>query len=90
MRQEEKWRKVLMLCPTCGGTEFSADEEEGELVKCASCHRKITKDELVAENAENINANIEEMADEVVQDLGRYLRDSLKRSFRGSKGIRIR
>ena len=83
---------VNLLCPTCGGSQFELDrgvEETIELAKCASCGREMTKDELIRENSENISERVKEMGKRITDDLADEFRQTLKRSFRGSKFIKI-
>ncbi|MBS3949173.1 MAG: hypothetical protein KGZ53_00680 [Peptococcaceae bacterium] len=83
-------RTIQMHCPTCGSTQFSAAEDEFELVTCSSCGRALTRDELVRENSENIAENVKEMKAQIVKDISKQLQDSLKKAFKGSKNIRIK
>lgn len=83
-------RSIRMLCPTCGATDFEFETEESELVKCASCERELTKDELIQENDENIQQNVKEATDEAVKDIEKELTKSLKKAFKGNKNIKIK
>ncbi|MXZ48209.1 MAG: hypothetical protein F4235_03135 [Candidatus Dadabacteria bacterium] len=93
MKNEKYQRSVKMLCPTCGGSSYQyeqAVDEAIEIVKCASCGRELTKNELIRENGENINKHLSEMTEEVKADIKKEFRASLKKAFRGSKNIRIK
>ena len=81
-------RSVSMQCPTCGATEF-AHKEESELVKCASCGREMSRDELMHENSENIQEHAAEIARQATTDLAQELRKSLQDALKGSKYIKI-
>ncbi|WP_236450714.1 ECs_2282 family putative zinc-binding protein [Stutzerimonas stutzeri] len=86
-------RNIALLCPTCGNSEFSHDEdtcETSQLITCTSCGRSLTKDELIIENSENIDVNLSEVKDEITKDLEKELKESLKRAFKGNKNIRIK
>ena len=78
--QDDKYnRNVAMLCPTCGCSQFEyekAVDETIELVKCASCGRSLTKDELLSENRENIDEHFKEIADEAKKDIAKELKES--------------
>lgn len=92
MDAEKYNRTVNLLCPTCGGDQF-AYEGEGEAVtsmKCASCGREFSRDELIELNSENISANVEEMGKEITEDVAKELRDALRNAFRGSKNVKFR
>lgn len=85
-------RSINLMCPTCGGTEFAMDGEGENIVsaRCVSCDRILTADELMRENGELIEANVDEMKDELLKDATRELRDGLKSAFLGSKNIKFR
>lgn len=86
-------RKIKLLCPTCGCSDFSYDEEPDEsegIMVCVSCEREFNKRELIRENSENINMNISEMKNEVLKDAADEIRKSLKKAFSGSKNIRLK
>lgn len=81
-------RKVKMYCNVCGGDQFSTLDDDIELLKdapdttrmkCADCGKVFTKAELIEENEAVINANIEEMQDEVMKELNRKLEKALKK-----------
>lgn len=80
-------RSIVLNCPTCGNTDFETSEyDNNPLVKCVSCNREMTKDDLINENGENIDFNVEEVADEVLGDLSQMF----KSAFKGSKNIKIK
>jgi len=92
MSDDKNQRKVILLCPTCGGTHFEfthGSDETIELAKCVSCGRQLTKDELIHENSENISEHAKELGKEVAGDLAKKFKESLKKMFRGNKNIRI-
>ncbi len=85
-------RDIVLRCPTCGCDQFQHEQGPNEaiqVVACASCGRKITKDDLLRENSENISEHARELGEEVVKDAAKELKESLKRAFRGNKNIRI-
>lgn len=93
MDTEKYNRSVTLLCPTCGGTQFSPaspDNIESELQKCASCGREITRDELIRENSENIDEHMNEIKNEVTKDLANELKKQLSSAFNGSKFITVK
>lgn len=85
-------RTLEILCPTCGSTQFenSGDESEAALLKCASCGREISRDELIRENGENIDAHAKEMGQQALDEAAKQLKKSLADAFRNSKFIKIR
>ena len=92
MDSEKYNRSVNLSCPTCGNSllETQDDGQENEIIRCPLCNRTMTKEELIHENGENINANLEEMKEEVIKDLDKELRDMLKKTFKGSKYIKVK
>lgn len=86
-------RSVSLLCPTCGGNQFShddADASTGALVKCETCGLEISKDDLIRANSESVDEHVKEIGQEVVKDIEKELHDSLKKAFGGSKNFRIK
>jgi uncharacterized Zn finger protein (UPF0148 family) len=86
-------RQVTLVCPSCGCSQFShADEgeEDGSIVTCAQCGRRLTRDELLRENSENVEAHAAEMAQEAISDAVKQFNKSLRDAFRGNKNIRFK
>jgi uncharacterized Zn finger protein (UPF0148 family) len=93
MDAEKYNRNVNLLCPTCGSTHFEYEtgvEEIIEMVKCASCGRSLTRDELLSENSENIHEHLSEIQQQATKDIAKEVKDALKKAFGGSKNIRIK
>jgi uncharacterized Zn finger protein len=91
MDSEKYNRSIVLSCPTCGNTDFETSEDENNpLVKCVSCNRETTKDDLINENGENIDFNVDEISDEVLTDVSNNLSKMLKNAFKGSKNIKIK
>lgn len=93
MDTEKYNRSVTLLCPTCGGTQFSPaspEDIESEIQKCEGCGREITRDELIRENSENIDEHLNEIKKEVTKDLASELKKQLAAAFKGNKFIKIK
>ncbi|MBG2874065.1 hypothetical protein I4902_00190 [Proteus alimentorum] len=93
MNPEKYNRSISLLCPTCGCSDFSCEEgcdDTIQVMTCASCDREFNKDELIQENSENIDEHLSEIKEEVLKDVQDELRKSLKKTFSGSKNIRIK
>lgn len=71
-------RSVSMICPTCGGTDFSFEQDDS-LVRCAGCDRVLTRDELTRENCFQIDSAVDAMKKEIVADVTRDLREMIKK-----------
>lgn len=85
-------RTVPLNCPTCGALDFIGPDphEEHQLFKCRSCGREITREDLIRENSENIEAHVQQLGGEVVDDLRDELCRNLEQAFRGSKYIKFK
>jgi len=93
MNTEKYNRLVNLLCPTCGGTQFSPaspDDIESEIQKCAACGRQVTRDELIRENSENIDEHLSETKKELTKDLSNELKKQLASAFKNSKFIKFK
>ena len=93
MKDRKYDREIALLCPTCGNGLFeheSGIDETIELVSCASCGREITKDQLIRDNSENISEHVKEARKEVKADIIDEFRKNLRKTFRGSRNIRIK
>ena len=65
-------------------------DESIAVYKCISCEREFAKDELIQENAENIDEHLSEIKEEVMKDVSKEVKNTLKEAFRGSKYIKIK
>lgn len=85
-------RSVGLICPTCGGDQFAydGDADTVESMKCASCDREFSREELMEANSENIAANVEEMGREITKDAAKEMREALRKAFRGSRTVKFR
>ena len=80
-------RRVTLYCPICGNDQFLSldcaledlfDSPDDYRVQCADCKSIITKAELLEGNQDIINANIEEIKQEVLEDVERRLKKIFK------------
>ena len=86
-------RNVALICPTCGGDQFSfvsSGDGARDLQSCSGCGREITRAELIRENSENIDEHMKEVASEVKADAANMLKKQLAVAFKGSKFIKIK
>jgi len=91
MESEKYNRSVSLLCPTCGNGEFEYDEDDLDRgIKCLSCGRIFSRDELVEENGAIIEANVEAIGEEFMKDAAGELRAMLQKTFRGSKMFKVK
>ena len=90
----EKYKRTIgLMCPTCGCTEYStvaSDDTESQLLRCASCSREISRDDLIRENSENINEHTKEIGKEVANDVAAELKKQLASAFKNSKFIKVK
>ena len=80
-------RNITLHCPTCGNDQFScadvnfddlSDAPDEVKLKCADCNSIFTKGELIDGNQDVINANIEDIKNEAMQEI----KKSLKKIFK--------
>lgn len=78
---------ISLRCNTCGGTDFNFNDDK-TYVKCESCSREYLGgyNELVKLNQNNINREVNNIAQEVKKDL---IKD-MQNAFKGSKYIKIK
>ena len=89
MGTEKFSRSIGLICSTCAVSDIEYDNEAGP-IRCKSFDRVFTRDELIAENGERIEAEIEVTKSEIVNDLTKDFRERLRKSLSGSKHVRIR
>lgn len=89
MDAERYHRSVSLMCSTCGHKDFEFEDDDGP-IRCSGCDRVFTREELIAENGEVIEAEVDELKADVVKDLKKEFSDSLRKAFRGSRHIKIR
>ena len=93
MRASKYDRNVTLICPTCGGSQFEMGydiDEPTASVKCISCDRELTKDELIRENSPNIKEHASEIGKEAKGDFAKEMKKMLKKAFSGNKNIKFR
>lgn len=91
MDAEKYNRSIKLHCSTCGSTDFDHDRERDDgPIRCTSCDRVFTRDELIRENGATIDANVAEVKKEVVADVQKQLNETLRKAFSGSKHIKFR
>ena len=71
-------QSVSMICPTCGGADFSF-EQENSPVRCIGCNRVFTRDELMRENGFQIDAAVDDMKKEIIADVTQDWHKMLKK-----------
>ena len=80
-------RNVALYCPVCGNDQFFCLDEEIDgvsdapdevRVQCADCKAIFTKEELLESNQDVINANIEDVAQELIKVFEKKLKKMLK------------
>ena len=81
-------RKVTLYCPICGNDQFRAlDDEFDTMIQapdesrlmCSDCHNIFTKEQLLEENQEVINAAVDEVKAEAVKKLEREFKKALRK-----------
>lgn len=93
MNPDKYDQTINLTCPTCGCSDFAFDrgvDEKIEVMKCASCDREFSKDELLRENSENIDLHLSEIKEQITKDIADDFRKSLRNAFSGNKHIKIK
>jgi hypothetical protein len=81
-------RNVTLYCNVCGNDQFSALDDELEdlmdasdttKVICSDCGKIFTKAELLEENQEVINANLQDIQDEAIEEFNKELKRMFKK-----------
>ncbi len=85
-------RNIALRCATCGSSNDFEFNDDKSYVKCKRCNREYHGgyDELVELNQAHIQEELDDMKAEVKQDAEKYLRDSLKKAFKGNKFIKFK
>lgn len=80
-------KSVEMLCPTCGGSDFSGNDGTNEArLTCGSCGLELTKSELIEANSENIAGHVDQVKKAVIDDVQKAFRDA----FKGNKMFKLK
>lgn len=81
-------RQISLLCSTCGRDKFEMQDDnytdffeasDDVKVKCIYCNRVFTKKELLEDNQEMINANIEDVKNEIMKDIEKDFKKLFRR-----------
>ena len=73
-------RSIKLNCPICANNQFEFDSElKPTTYKCSDCGKEFTKDELLKANEYKINANIDDVKDEAIQEIEKQLKKMLKK-----------
>lgn len=85
-------RQIPLRCVVCGSTDSFEYNETKTFIKCKKCNKEYPGgyDELVELNQANIQDEMDAMKAEVKLDAEKYLRESLKKAFKGNKYIKFK
>lgn len=85
-------RNIELLCATCGSSSDFEFNEDRSYAKCKKCNREYQGgyDEIVDLNQAHIKEELDEMKAEAMEDAAKYLKDSLKKAFRGNKFLKFK
>lgn len=84
-------RSILLRCVVCGSNSDFECNEDQSYIRCRKCNREYMGgyNELVELNKAYIQDEISVMKDDVKKDVGKQLRDSLRKSLKGNKYIKF-
>jgi hypothetical protein len=71
-------RTVELNCPVCHGKDFDSTEDTAT---CRNCKRTFTRQQLQDANRSKINASVESVKKEVLNDVKTDFQKMLKKSF---------
>ncbi len=85
-------KSIQLRCVVCGSDSDFECNEDKTYIKCTKCNREYFGgyDELVELNQANIQDEMDAMKAEVKLDAEKYLRESLKKAFKGNKYIKFK
>lgn len=78
---------ISLQCSICGNDQFSPVDESIEdmhdapddtLIKCSDCQRIVTKEQLIEENSNIINANMEDLKEQAIKELEKEIKKMFK------------
>ncbi len=81
-------RRISLYCPVCGNSQFTMNDAEYDdlsdapdeiRLQCLDCKGVFTKRELIEENQATINANIEDVKKEIIEDVEKELAKAMKK-----------
>lgn len=73
-------RNVSLRCSVCGNDQFAFDDEnQNTKYKCTDCGKEYQREELIEENQSIINANVNDVKDEVVKEVEKELKKIFKK-----------
>lgn len=79
-------RKVSLRCSVCGNSQFMAldcvgkefmEFSEAPVYRCLDCGREISREQLIEENRDTIDANLNDIKSEAVNELKKELQKHL-------------
>jgi hypothetical protein len=82
-------RSVILICPTCGHKDFEREDDNPPL-RCTGCDRAFSREELIRENGEIIEAEVDEVKAELIADFKKEFSDRMRKAFKGSKHIKFK
>jgi phage/plasmid primase-like uncharacterized protein len=80
--------EIRLRCATCGCEDHFESNEDRSYIKCTFCNREYFGglEELKESNQETID----EIKEEIKADATDYLKERLKKAFKGNKYIKFR
>jgi uncharacterized Zn finger protein len=81
-------KKISMRCPVCANDQFSTIDEniddmmnapDDTKIKCSDCGRITTKGQLIEDNRALIDANVEDLKKEAIDEVEKELKKIFKK-----------
>lgn len=79
------YRKISLVCPLCGNTMFSSNEEDLSndaddiIYRCVECKSEYSREEILEANSELIENTKDEIINVVLADLKKRFRKVMKK-----------
>ena len=84
-------KSVQLRCISCGDSNFEFNDDKS-WIKCNRCGKEYHGgyDELVELNQDPINQALNKTKDELLSDLQKEMKETLKNAFKGNKNIKFK
>lgn len=76
---KEYTQSVSMACSTCGGRDFSYEDENGP-ISCVGCGRVFSREEIIHENGASVEIVIDDIKKQILNDASRKINNMLKKN----------
>lgn len=80
--------RISLLCPACNGSSFNITDS---IFVCANCKNAYSRDQLEKANDGRIRKQINTVFEkQVLSDISKQMKSSLKKAFQGNPYIKVK